>query len=162
LDLGRERFFERDMEGAKASFEEAIALNERNAESHAWLAATYGRMIENGNMLEKIKLLPIFENEVRTALEIDPLHPFARRMNGARLLNTPESLGGNPALAAEEFQYCLDQGLDDADIRVSLGQCFMKLNQSDKALETLRIALQREPGHSRALRLMEDLQEEDD
>lgn len=162
LDRGRELFVGGEILGAKASFEEAIALNERNAESHAWLAAAYGRLIEAGNMQTKIRLLPIFEYEVRTALEIDPLHPFARRMNGARLLNTPESLGGNPALAVEEFQYSLGHGLDDADVWISLGQCYLKLNQSEKALEALQIALRREPGHQKAQRLMEDLQEEDE
>jgi phenylacetate-CoA ligase len=162
LDRGRELFSADDYSGAKAAFEEAIFVNERNAESHAWLAAAYGRLIEAGNMQTKIKLLPIFENEVRTALEIDPLHPFARRMNGARLLNTPESLGGNPALAAVEFQYSLDRGLDDADAWVSLGQCFMRLNQSEKALEALQAAMRREPGHRKARRLMEELLGEDE
>jgi len=162
LDLGKEKFAGEDFNGAKEAFEEALTLNERNAELHAWLAAAYGRLIEAGSMLEKIKLLPVFENEVRTALEIDPLHPFARRMNGARLLNTPETLGGNPSLAALEFQYSLDHGMEDTDIWVSLAQCYMKLGQSDKAYEMLRSALMREPGHRRAQRLMEDLQEEDE
>jgi len=162
LDRGRELFISGDYNESKAAFEEAINVNERNAESHAWLAAAYGRLIERGNMLEKIKLLPIFENEVKTALEIDPLHPFARKMNGARLLNTPESLGGNPALAAEEFQYSLDHGLDDADVWVSLGQCYMKLGHNDQALEALQAALRREPDHRKAQRLMEELQEEDE
>lgn len=162
LDLGKEKFAGEDFGGAKEAFEEAIALNDRNAELHALLAAAYGRLIEAGTMLEKIKLLPVFENEVRTALEIDPLHPFARRMNGARLLNTPETLGGNPALAAREFQYSLDHGMEDTDIWVSLAQCYMKLGQCDKAHEMLRSALMREPGHRRAQRLMEDLQEEDE
>lgn len=162
LDRGRELFISGDYNESKASFEEAIAVNERNAESHAWLAAAYGRLIEAGNMQAKIKLLPIFENEIKTALEIDPLHPFARRMNGARLLNTPESLGGNPALAAEEFRYSLEHGLDDADVWVSLGQCYMKLGHIDKALEAIQAALRREPEHRKAQRLMEELQEEDE
>ncbi|WP_027085921.1 AMP-binding protein [Cohnella panacarvi] len=162
LDRGRELFMSGDYSGAKTAFEEAIVVNERNAESHAWLAAAYGRLIEAGNMQAKIKLLPIFENEVRTALEIDPLHPFARRMNGSRLLNTPESLGGNPALAAEEFQYSLAHGLDDADLWVQLGQCYVKLGRGDQALEAIQAALRREPDHRKARRLMEALQEEDE
>ncbi|MBO9598741.1 MAG: AMP-binding protein [Cohnella sp.] len=161
LERGRELFVSGEYNESKAAFEQAIAVNERNAESHAWLAAAYGRLIEAGNMLEKIKLLPIFENEVLTALEIDPLHPFARRMNGARLLNTPESLGGNPALAAEEFRYSLDHGQDDADVWVSLGQCYMKLGHSGKAIEAIQAALRREPYHRKAQRLMEELLEED-
>ncbi len=162
LSRGRELFMIGDYNGAKAAFEEAIVVNERNAESHAWLAAAYGRLIEAGNMLEKIKLLPIFENEVRASLEIDPLHPFARRMNGSRLLNTPESLGGNPGLALGEFQYSLGHGLDDADLWVSLGQCYVKLGHADKALEAVQAALRREPDNRKARRLLEELQEEDE
>ncbi|MFC5530404.1 AMP-binding protein [Cohnella yongneupensis] len=162
LDRGRDSFIHHAYGEAKTAFEEAVAINDRNAEAHAWLAAAYGRLIEAGNMLEKIKLLPIFENEVKAALDIDPLLPFARRMNGARLLNTPETLGGNPALAALEFQYCVDHGLEDADIYVSLGQCYLKLNDEEKAMEMLRVALQSDPSHEKAQRLMQDLQKEDD
>ena len=162
LDRGRERFIARDYSEAKSSFEEAIALDGRNAEARAWLAAAYGRLIEAGNMLEKIKLLPAFENEVKAALEIDPLLPFARRMNGARLLNTPESLGGDPAAAIAEFRYCLDHDLVEPDIYVSLGQCHMKLNDKDKAKEWLQAALEREPDNEKAHRLLRELLEEDD
>lgn len=162
LDRGRERFIAKDYPEAKSWFEEAIALNDRNAESHAWLAAAYGRLIEAGNMLEKIKLLPAFENEVKAALEIDPLLPFARRMNGAMLLNTPESLGGNPAAAIAEFQYCLDHDLVEPDIYVSLGQCHMKIGDKEKAAEWLQTALEKEPGNEKASRLLQELREEDE
>lgn len=162
LDRGRERFIARDYPEAKSSFEEAIALDGRNAEARAWLAAAYGRLIEAGNMLEKIKLLPAFENEVKAALEIDPLLPFARRMNGARLLNTPESLGGDPAAAIAEFRYCLEHDLVEPEIYVSLGQCHMKLNDNDKAKEWLQAALEREPDNEKAHRLLRELREEDE
>ncbi|MFD0672352.1 AMP-binding protein [Cohnella sp. GCM10027633] len=161
IERGTEAFLGDRFAESRAAFEEAIALNDRNAEARAWLAAAYGRLIEAGNMQEKIKLLPLFENEVKTAMDIDPSLPLARRMNGARLLNTPESLGGNPARAAEEFRYCLEQGLEDTDVWVSLGQCHLKLNEPEKAIEMLAVALRRDPKHKKAQRLMEDLRDED-
>jgi Tfp pilus assembly protein PilF len=43
-------------------FEEAVTLDPRSAEAHAWLAAVYGRQIEDvWSMREKIKLLSMLE-----------------------------------------------------------------------------------------------------
>ncbi|WP_082083597.1 AMP-binding protein [Paenibacillus beijingensis] len=157
LDRGRRLLAARKFQESRELFEKAVALYPHSADSHAWLSAAYGRLIETGIMLEKMNLLPLLEKEIATALEIDPNHPFARRMNGARLLNTPEVLGGDPAAAADDFRYCLDQGMDEADIWVSLGECYMKLDDPHEAVRALQEALVREPGHERANELMQQV-----
>jgi phenylacetate-CoA ligase len=157
LDQGRRKMAERDFHVARALFEKAVALDANSADAHAWLAAAYGCLIEAGIMLEKMRLLPFLENEIMAALEIDSTHPFARRINGARLLNTPDTLGGDPAAAAKEFEYCIEQGMDEADIWVSLGECLIKLEDPEKAKDVLKEALARDPEHEQAKELIEQL-----
>lgn len=143
-------------EEARALFEEAVQSNPDSAEAHAWLAAVYGRMIENSwSMAEKIKLLPMLEREVEVAFEIDPTLPLARRINGARLLNTPGMLGGDPAEAVEQFLYCMSRGMDDAEIWVSLAESYLKTDQTEKAIGALEEALAREPQNKKAPQLMQ-------
>ncbi|MFC5468821.1 AMP-binding protein [Cohnella suwonensis] len=157
LDQGRRKLAGRDFHEARALFEKAVALDANSADAHAWLAAAYGRLIEAGIMLEKMRLLPFLENEIMAALEIDSTHPFARRINGARLLNTPDTLGGDPAKAAKEFQYCIEKGMDEADIWASLGECLIQMGEPEKAKDALKEALAREPEHEQAKHLTEQL-----
>ncbi|RKP56224.1 hypothetical protein D7Z26_06180 [Cohnella endophytica] len=157
LDQGRRKMAERDFHAARTLFEKAVALDANSADAHAWLAAAYGRLIEGSIMLEKMRLLPFLENEIKAALGIDSMHPFARRINGTRLLNTPDTLGGDPAAAAKEFLYCIEHGMDEADLWVSLGECLIKLEDPERARSALKEALAREPEHEQANELMEQL-----
>ncbi|MEF3307214.1 tetratricopeptide repeat protein [Paenibacillus sp. GYB003] len=141
---------------AKELFEEAARLDPRSAEAHAWLAASYGRQIQAvWSMMDKIQLLPMLESEIEAALEIDPALPLARRMNGARLLNTPDMLGGDPAAAIDEFLYCIGQGMDEAEVWIALAECYMKTDEPTKAIEALNEALSREPQNEEANNLMQ-------
>ncbi|MEK3882970.1 tetratricopeptide repeat protein [Paenibacillus sp. PL2-23] len=142
---GRRKLAGGQFQEAKELFEQAVAEHPDSAEAHAWLAAAYGRLIEIGTMLEKMTLLPDLENEIAAALDLDPALPFARRMNGARLLNAPEMLGGDPAAAAKEFTYCIDNGMDEAEIWASLAECYLKLGDRSKASQALQEALKRDP-----------------
>jgi len=157
LDQGRRKMADRDFHTARTLFEKAVALDANSADAHTWLAAAYGRLIEAGIMLEKMRLLPFLEYEINAALGIDSTHPFARRINGSRLLNTPDTLGGDPAAAAKEFQYCIEQGMDEADLWVSLSECFIKLEDPERAKYALKEALAREPEHEQAKAIMEQL-----
>lgn len=155
LNRGYSKFKLCEYEESWNLFKEAIALDPRSAEAHAWLAAVYGRQIEAvWGMTEKIKLLSMLENEITAALEIDPMLPLARRMNGARLLNTPDMLGGNFAAAVDEFLYCIDQGMDEAEVWVSLAECYMKTDEPTKAMDALKEAQSREPQNEKAAELL--------
>lgn len=156
LRRGYSEFMSCKYEKAQQLFEEAVALIPHSAEAHAWLAAVYGRQIDAAwSLTEKIELFPMLENEITTALEIDPTLPLARRMNGSKLLNTPYMLGGDPAAAANEFRYCIDQGMNDVEIWVSLAECYMKTDDPVKAKEVLKVALALEPQHERAAQLLQ-------
>ncbi|WP_163538811.1 tetratricopeptide repeat protein [Gracilibacillus sp. YIM 98692] len=157
LRRGYSAFKINDYEKAHQLFEEAITLVPHSAEAHAWLAAVYGRQIDAAwSLTDKMKLYSKLENEVTIALEMDPTLPLARRMNGSKLLNTPDMLGGDPAKAAKEFRYCIDQGMNDIEIWVSLAKCYMETADLGKAKEALNEALAIEPKNKEALQLMQD------
>ncbi|TLS52677.1 tetratricopeptide repeat protein [Paenibacillus antri] len=152
---GSLKFRSGDYEQALKLFQQAARSDPDSAEAHAWLAAVHGRRIEAAvSMTEKIKLLSLLEDELAVALRLDSTLPLARRMNGAMLLNTPDMLGGDPAAAVDEFRYCIDRGMDDADIWVSLAECYAKTGFPEQAVEALETALKREPGHERATALL--------
>jgi tetratricopeptide (TPR) repeat protein len=157
LDRGYDLFKNGDYEQARAVYAKAVELAPRSAEAHAWLAAAYGRLIDEAwNLKDKIKLLPLLEEEIATALDIDPALPLARRMHGAKLLNTPDMLGGDPVAAAGEFRYCIERGMDDADIWVFLAECYLKSDEPEQAITALQEALAREPRHEQAIRWLEE------
>lgn len=154
---GRRKLAESHFQEARELLEKAVADRPDSAEAHAWLAAAYGRVIEAGTMLEKMRLLPYLEKEIAAALELDPALPFARRMNGARLLNAPDTLGGDAAAAAKEFLYCIENGMDEAEIWASLCECYIKMGDQGKAVQALKEALIREPGDQKVNDLLQHL-----
>lgn len=159
LRLGQRKLADGEFAPARDLFQQAATADDRSAEAHAWLGAAYGRLIEAGSMPVKLRLLPLLEQHVSRALELDPSLAMARRVNGSRLLYTPESIGGDPAAAAAEFRYCIDRNMDDADVWVSLGECYMKLGKPEQALDAWKEALSREPGNRRARELLAEASE---
>jgi tetratricopeptide (TPR) repeat protein len=151
LERGCRKFKEGEYEASLELFELALTLNPRSAEAYAWLAAVYGRKIETvWNMVDKMKLLSQLEKQIAASLEIDPNLPLARRMNGAKLLNSPDMLGGDPTAAVDEFLYCIEHGMDEAELWVMLAECYVKTDEPVKAIQALKEALIRDPAHETA------------
>lgn len=160
LRRGAAEFRRENYERAQALFEKAAAVSPDSAEAHAWLAAAYGRRIDNAwSLPEKVEWLGKLEEEVAAALSLDPDLPLARRMRGAMLLYTPEMLGGDPEAAAADFRYCIAKGMREADVWVSLAECYIHMEDEPKALEALREALSVDPGHRKAKELKAKLKE---
>ncbi|NOU99724.1 tetratricopeptide repeat protein [Paenibacillus planticolens] len=156
LDRGLGKFKNGEFEQSREIIEQAAELDPGSAEVHAWLAAVYGRQIEAvWSLVDKMKLFALLESQIAVALKLDPTLPLARRMNGARLLNTPDMLGGDPALAAEEFLYCIGQGMDDAEVWVSLSESYIKMDEPEKAIYALEEALIRDPQHIGAAEMIQ-------
>ncbi|WP_208591995.1 tetratricopeptide repeat protein [Gracilibacillus suaedae] len=146
-----------DYEKAHQLFEEAITQVPDSAEAHAWLAAVYGRQIDAAwSLTDKMELFSKLENEIKIALELDPALPLARRMNGSMLLNAPDMLGGDPAKAVIEFRYCIERGMTDMEIWVSLAKCYLETAELAKAKEALKKALALEPKNEMVLQLLQD------
>ncbi|WP_163581404.1 tetratricopeptide repeat protein [Gracilibacillus saliphilus] len=150
-----------DYEKAHQLFEEAIMQDPDSAEAHAWLAAVYGRQIDAAwSLTDKMELFSKLETEVKIALELDSALPLARRMNGSMLLNAPDMLGGDPVKAVTEFRYCIDRGMTDLEIWVSLAKCYLETAELAKAKEALKKALALEPKNEMVLQLLQDTMKE--
>ena len=135
---------------ARASFEQAVALEPNDADAHAWLAATYGRLMEQGSMTDKMTLLPLLEREVAKALELSPKSVLAHRVNGLRLIHTPVEFGGSPEQCIVELTYVIDQGEKDAEIYYALGLAYMETGQQEQAADAFTRALELDPTHEAA------------
>lgn len=143
---------------AKSIMEETVKLYPNSADVHVWLAIAVGRMIENSSVLHKMRLLPIFEREIQKALHISPDLLLARKVNGMRFLNTPEGFGGSLKKAIAEFQYCLDNGLEDDEIYFSLGKAYIKLKEIEQGKQALHSSLDLNPDHKLAKKHLEMLE----
>jgi len=161
VSRGQHAFRAKQYDAAYGFFERAASIHPGCAEAHAWLAAVYGRRIEAAlSMSEQIKLLSKLEEKIETALSIDSSLPLARRMNGAKLLKTPELLGGDPAEAAKELLYCIEQGMDDCEVWLLLAESYIKIGEPEKARDALKEAVRREPENGKAAEFMQQLQAE--
>ncbi|GAE93919.1 hypothetical protein JCM21714_3038 [Gracilibacillus boraciitolerans JCM 21714] len=159
LKLGYKEFINKKYESAEKLFKEAINLQPDSAEAHAWIAAVYGRKIDAvWSLTEKIELFPLLEKEINMALELDHTLPMARRMNGSKLLNTPDMLGGDPAAAIKEFQYCIDQGMNDIELWISIARSYIKIAAPVKAKEALKEAAKLEPKSKQIAELMQQVE----
>lgn len=157
---GYNAFKIKDYEKAYELFAEAVAFDPQSAQAHAWLAAVYGRQIDEAwSLADKMDLFQKMEQKITIALEKDPTLPLARRMNGSKLLNAPDMLGGDPAEAAKEFRYCIEQGMNDGEIWASLAKCYLKAADYRKAEEAVKKALAIEPDNEEALQVWQDVQE---
>jgi aspartate racemase len=143
---------------AKNMMEDAVKKEPVSPEAHAWFAIALGRLIENSSVLNKMRLLPIFERETLRALEIAPDLLLARKVNGMRLLNTPEAFGGNVKKAIAEFQYCLQKGLEDDELYFSLAQAYIKLKDVEEGRKALHSSLQLNPEHKLAKKHLDMLE----
>ncbi|UOQ49664.1 tetratricopeptide repeat protein [Gracilibacillus caseinilyticus] len=162
LHQGYTAFNNNNYGNAQQWFEKAIKQEPHSAEAHAWLAAVYGRQIDAAwSLTDKIELFSKLEKEITLALEIDDTLPLARRMNGSKLLNSPDMLGGDPAEAVKEFCYCIEQGMDDIEIWVSLAKCYVKTAEHAKAKEALNKAYALDPKNEEVLQLWQDANKEE-
>ncbi|MNP63472.1 Tetratricopeptide repeat protein [compost metagenome] len=109
-------------------------------------------------MLEKIEYLPIFEQEVATALELDSELALARQVNGLRLLHTPKEFGGDPEMAIQELLYTVEQGVHDHEVYYALGLAYLATHDEVNAAQFFSKALELEPDHEHSKQQLNLLQ----
>jgi tetratricopeptide (TPR) repeat protein len=136
-----------ELDQARDFFQSIIDLEPDHAEAHAWLAATYGRLMDEGSMLDKIGIMPIFEQEVAAALELNPELVLARQVNGMRLLYTPKEFGGDPEMAITELLYAVEKGVSDREVFYALGLAYIATHDEIKAANFFNKALELDPDH---------------
>ncbi|WP_332693664.1 tetratricopeptide repeat protein [Halalkalibacter lacteus] len=147
LNTGKKNLLEDDYIAAKKYFQSAIKLDPNNGEAHAFLAASYGKLMENGGFMDRIKYFPQLEKEIAIALKLSPDSTVARRVNGLRLIKTPKEFGGNPSKAIGEFLYCIERGVQDADLYYGLGLAYIQTKEFTKAKDALDHGQTLSPNH---------------
>ena len=69
-------------------------------------------------------------------------------------------LGGDPAAAAKELEYCIEQGMDDSEAWLMLAESYIKIGEPDKARHALQEAAGREPENAKVAEFMRQLKAE--
>jgi tetratricopeptide (TPR) repeat protein len=144
-----------NLQVAKECAEIIIKNNPNDSEGHAWLAAIYGKIMENGAMMDKITYLPLLQTELEIALKLDPKSILAKRVNGIRLVYTPEGFGNDPQIAIEELNYVIDEGIQEAEIYYALGLAYVQLDDEKNAQCNFKKALEYDKNYTPAIQQLE-------
>lgn len=73
--------------------------------------------------------------------KVSPEHFFSRYLAGVGACESPRPLGGNPEKAVKILTALRADFPDDEDIRIYLGQAYLKVNNYDMAFSSLRYVL---------------------
>ncbi|MUT64881.1 tetratricopeptide repeat protein [Paenibacillus sp. NEAU-GSW1] len=121
-----------------------------NAEAYAWLAACYGSIIDEVGLFQKLKYNRLMEEALDMAVTLEPDSALVHMVRGNRYLNAPAEFGGDVEKAIEDFTYCIENGMEDADIYYSLGQAYEKNGEPEQAAQAYENALKQDPDHTEA------------
>lgn len=128
-------------EGLRLS-EEALALDEQNADAHFARFATKGRLLLlDGASPNPLNLMRL-NRDLDRALELNPNHPDALTAKGGLYRQLPRLLGGNQRKAEE----CLTKAIalepeHAVGARVELAQLYFDRGDRERAVELLRAAI---------------------
>ncbi|MUT64893.1 AMP-binding protein [Paenibacillus sp. NEAU-GSW1] len=157
FEEGKTLFLDGGYTKAMELFQEVIKRDAKHADAYAFQAACLGKMIEQGNLLSKVKLLPNLKRSAALAVQMNEFSPLARGVLGLMLLKTPEEFGGDVRRALKQFKLSLYLGSQDPDLWLYLTEANMKLNRISDAKEALQKALQLQPASKTALDLQKKL-----
>lgn len=145
ITKGKKSFVQNELPESRAYFLSAIEMDPDNAEAYAFLAAVYGRLIEKGGFMDKLKYLPHLEKTISTALRLNPESTIARRVNAFKLLRTPKEFGGSPKRAIDEFLFCIGKGPEDHELYYGLGLAYTQVKDYPKAKQSLEKGIELKP-----------------
>lgn len=127
-----------------------IKKDPKNSDAHAWLAASYGSIIEEVSLFKKMKYNDLMEASIKESLRLDPESTLAHMIRGRRYLSAPSGFGGNITKAIEDFQFCIENGRDEAEIYYYLGLSYEENNDRKLALKAYENALKKDPKYTLA------------
>jgi len=93
--LARVKLAYRDMDGALALAEKAVALNPKNADYHVLLSQVVGEIAQNANKLAQFGHARRYRKEVETAFALDPRNVEAKQAMMLYYLEAPGIMGGD-------------------------------------------------------------------
>jgi tetratricopeptide (TPR) repeat protein len=129
----------------------SIKQNPNDADSHAMLAACYGSIIDKiSNFIDKGNYSGMMDNEINNALAIDSNNVIAHMIRGRKYLSSPKFFGQDIPKAIDDFKFCINNGMSNAEIYYYLGSAYLNNNDNEDAKVNFKKALEIDPGYSDA------------
>jgi len=127
----KERLFLSGVDAAK----KAIALDDKRVEGHFWYAANEGEYADLKGALQSLGLVKTIRREFETALAIAPTYENGTIFSalGQIDLSLPRILGGNEKRGIERLEAGLKVGPDNAELKVTLAEVYIKKGRKDEA-----------------------------
>lgn len=127
----KERLFLSGVDAAK----KAIELDDKRVEGHFWYAANEGEYADLKGALQSLGLVKTIRREFESALAINPAYENGTIFSalGQIDLNLPRILGGNEKRGIERLEAGLKVGPDNAELKVTLAEVYIKKGRKDEA-----------------------------
>ena len=136
---------ERVLDDAITAVQQAIALNDKSADSHALLADLYGRKISFGGFFAGPRYGPKIDAENKKAVALDANSPRVQASLGRQYLLAPKMFGGNVDLAIEHFLKATQLDPKSDENFVWLAIAYRKKGDAASADKALQDALRLNP-----------------
>ena len=148
----RKEHFERGQELA----EQAVAVDERNAEAHFALFCNMGELMRlDGESVSSVMMLRRLMAEIDRTLELDPTHTDALAAKGTLLIRLPRLLGGDARKGEELLRQVVQQDPNAVSSRLVLAKTCEERGDRDEALAFATRALQIARAQGRADKVAE-------
>jgi tetratricopeptide (TPR) repeat protein len=141
----------RDKRAAGAAAEEgielarkAIAIDGANFEYHRMLGTLCGQVIP-ANVLLGLRYGQCALDEVSKAIELNPKSSAAWLSRGVGNYYLPESFGGGPVKAVDDFKKAIGLDARNAEAHMWLGIALRKLNRNAEARKALETSVKLNP-----------------
>ncbi len=121
----------------------AVALDDKRVEGHFWFAANEGEYADLKGVLQSLGLVKTIRKEFEAALAINPAYENGAIYSalGQIDLNLPRLLGGNDRRGLERLEEGLRVGPDNAELKVSLAEAYLKKGRKDETRKLLESVL---------------------
>ncbi|MHB1686386.1 MAG: tetratricopeptide repeat protein [Ignavibacteriaceae bacterium] len=144
--LSRVYYMENNTDKAEDLAEDAVKLDNNNAEFHYWLGVCYGKDAQNASIFRRPFLAGDTKDEFEKALRLNPDHIGARAGLAQYYLMAPGILGGDINKAIEQTNILLK--LDEVQGRFLLARIYLKQNKPKDA-ENEFVVLEKKIGDSK-------------
>ena len=133
------KMFQSGVEAAK----KAIALDDKRVDGHFWYAASEGEYANLKGVLQSLGSVKIIRKEFEAALAINPAYESGAIFSalGQIDLNLPRLLGGNERRGIERLEAGLKVGPDNAELKVTLAEVYIKKGRKDEAKQLIESVL---------------------
>lgn len=136
-NLGRAYFGLKKYDDASDAFEEAIDLNDKEANYHFWLGQSYAMEAQNGNIISQAMLASDILEEFEKTVELDPKHIPGRIGVINFYLAAPGIMGGDIDKAKINAHVLIK--LDEKSGRLALARIYLKQEKMDSLKIQLNI-----------------------